>query len=165
MTKAPNTELTIAGEFWEDETKYLSLISELELDERIAVRSGYVAEADFKDVFGNHDILVMPYRSGTGSIVRELAFRFGLPVIATRTGSIAEGVINDKNGLVLEPESLDELIGALERASDVDTLSKWRSGVAAIAPNQHQIWNKYVDGVLRDSGVTQARVKRKRSSS
>ena len=165
MTKASNTELTIAGEFWEDETKYRKLITELELDERVTVRSGYVAEADFGDIFGDHDILVMPYRSGTGSIVRELAFRFGLPVIATQTGSIAEGVINDKNGLVLEPESLDELSSALERASDVATVSKWKSGVAAIAPSQHQIWNKYVDGVLRDSGISFPRTKRKRSSS
>ena len=118
------------------------------------MRAGYVAEKDFGTIFSQHDVLVMPYLSGTGSIVRELAFRFGLPVIATRTGSIAEGVVNDINGLVIHPARVDELIRALEKASSKDTVATWQAGVLATAQNQDQTWESYVNALLADSGTT-----------
>jgi glycosyltransferase involved in cell wall biosynthesis len=154
MSKVPSVELGIAGEFWEDEKKYRKEIEELGLSERVTVRAGYVAEKDFGTIFSQHDVLVMPYLSGTGSIVRELAFRFGLPVIATRTGSIAEGVVNDINGLVIHPARVDELIRALEKASSKDTVATWQAGVLATARNQDQTWESYVNALLADSGTT-----------
>ena len=47
------------------------------------------------------------------SVVEALAV--GTPVIATRTGGVAEVVADGKNGLVVEPGDLDALTAAIER--------------------------------------------------
>jgi glycogen synthase len=43
------------------------------------------------------------------------ALAVGTPVIATRTGGVAEVVRDGENGLVVEPGDLDALTGAIER--------------------------------------------------
>lgn len=136
--------LTIAGEFWEDEQKYRHQVQDLGISDRVSIRAGYVAEADFPELFAGADVLVLPYRSGTGSIVRELGFRFGLPVIATSVGSIAEGVVSGENGLVVIPESVEELAEALRQAGSRETLRKWRKGVTSRRDKQAELWARYL---------------------
>ena len=165
VARVPRVELSIAGEFWEDEMTYRTLIKELGLTARVTIHAGYVSERDFGTLFGQHDVLVMPYRSGTGSIVRELAFRFGLPVIATRTGSIADGVVNDTNGLVVEPGRVDELVRALEKASTPDTLATWQAGVLRTRRSHKRAWERYVEALINDSASALPSVDSRKGSS
>ena len=104
---------------------------------------GYVAQSEFSELFGKSDVLVLPYRSGTGSIVRELGFRFGLPVIASDAGSIAEGIEHGMNGEVVSAGSVESLAAALSRASDAKTIGRWRKGVARDSDRQDTLWALY----------------------
>lgn len=137
--------LLVAGEFWDDRGDYDNAIERLGLSDRVTIRAGYVAQADFADVFGSADVLVLPYRSGSGSIVRELAFRFGLPVIATSVGSIAEGVESGTNGLVIPPGDTAALAEALQAASEKTTLESWKKGVGSQRQKQARQWQEYCD--------------------
>lgn len=143
MAETPDITLTVAGEFWDDQGIYESQINELGLESRVTIRPGYVPQETFSELFSSHDLLVMPYRSGTGSIVRELAFRFGLPVIATDVGSIAEGLTNDVNGLVIRPNSVEALTGALAAAANPSTLARWKSAIGDHAQVQESLWLQY----------------------
>jgi D-inositol-3-phosphate glycosyltransferase len=55
------------------------------------------------------DVLVMPYRSIFQSGVLFLAYRFGLPVIATDVGSLREDVIEGRTGFICRPQDPEDL--------------------------------------------------------
>jgi glycosyltransferase involved in cell wall biosynthesis len=148
LAKSPAVELIVAGEFWDDDKPYFDQINRLGLDSRVTVKPGYVAQADFGELFADADVLVLPYRSGTGSIVRELGFRFGLPVIATDVGAIAEGIDHGINGMVVAAEDPDALAEALIHASRPEVLAQWREGVASRQDTQAQLWESYCNAVL-----------------
>lgn len=151
LARTENAVLTIAGEFWEDESSYRQQIVNAGLSERVTIRPGYAREADFSQIFGQADVLVLPYRSGTGSIVRELGFQFGLPVIATSVGSIAEGIEDDVTGLVIDPEDSEALAEAIKHAQSESTLPRWRKGVLQRSDTQRKKWDEYVTAFLGGS--------------
>ncbi len=144
VAKTSNVSLTIAGEFWEDRTPYDEMISRLEITARVTVLSGYVPSSRFTEVFGEADVLVLPYRNGTGSIVREVGFRYGLPVIATDVGAIGDGIDNDKTGLLIAPNSVDALADALHHAADPATRKRWASEVGSRQSAEQDHWDGYV---------------------
>ncbi len=148
LAKVPGCTLLVAGDFWEPVEKYQKLTAELGLESRVELRPGYVESDQFDGLFSSCDALVLPYLSGTGSIVRELAFSFGLPVLATRTGSIAETIIDGKNGLVVEPKSLQALIDGLTKLCDRATLEKLSQGVRALQANSRADWERYCNALL-----------------
>jgi glycosyltransferase involved in cell wall biosynthesis len=61
------------------------------------------------------DIFVLPtyYREGVPRSILE-ALSVGMPVITTNTPGCKETVINGKNGFLIKPQDLDELINAME---------------------------------------------------
>jgi D-inositol-3-phosphate glycosyltransferase len=145
VAKTPAVSLTIAGEFWEDRTSYDELIASLQLGDRVTILPGYLPISRFAEVFGEADVLVLPYRNGTGSIVREVGFRYGLPVIATEVGAIGVGIENDKTGLLIPPNSVDALADALGHASDPATRTRWAAEVRARQSAEQDHWDAYVD--------------------
>lgn len=144
----PSCSLVIAGEFWIEESSVRRAISDLGLEERVTIKAGYVPASELHAVFGASDVLVLPYRSGTGSIVRELGFSFGLPVISTNAGSIAEGIDHDKNGLIVEAGSIPELRSALAAACQPASLERWRRGVDQRTTRAAQLWEAYCSTVI-----------------
>ena len=150
LSHTTDMTLTIAGEFWEQRDTYDRLISSLGLAHRVTILPGYLPSSRFDEVFGEADVLVLPYRSGTGSIVREVGFRFGLPVIATTVGSIGDGIDHDHTGLLIDPSSPQALADALVTASSPGTLARWKEGVTrrqSVATDQ---WLQYVEVVTGD---------------
>lgn len=51
------------------------------------------------------------------------AYAYGKPVVASRLGSLAEIVIDEKSGLLFEPKNVDELANKLKRFVDEENLS------------------------------------------
>ncbi|WP_158665611.1 glycosyltransferase family 4 protein [Pontimonas salivibrio] len=148
MATVPSVTLTVAGDFWEDKDTYRQLIDNLGLSERVTLMPGYLPEEKFEAIFGAADVLVLPYRTGTGSIVSELGFRFGLPVIATKVGAIADGIDHGTTGLVVEPDSVEQLSAALTRASSRTTVTGWQHNVFTRGDVNNELWQHYCDTLL-----------------
>src|SRR5207247_8341195 len=62
---------------------------------------------------GDAALLSSSWENFPHSVVEALAV--GTPVIATRTGGVAEVVADGENGIVVEPDDLDALTHAIER--------------------------------------------------
>ncbi len=142
-----DVSLTIAGEFWERRTRYDELITHLGIGDRVKIIPGYLPSSRFADIFGDADVMMLPYRQGTGSIVREVGFRYGLPVIATEVGAIGVGVDHDKTGLVIPPNSVEALTDALTHALDAETRKRWAGGVLRRQQSDKDHWDAYVQAV------------------
>ncbi len=90
------------------------LITELGLAERVSLREGYLEAAELPAVFAP----VMPWSAlpvGHGSQNALLAFEHDRPVIATRTGALADAVTDGVDGIVCEADDVAALAGGIER--------------------------------------------------
>ena len=142
----PQVSLTVAGEFWGglDDTK--ALIAELGLGDRVELRPGYVPAGDVPALFAAADALVLPYRSATASQNVWLGHEHGVPVIATRVGSLADHVTDGVDGLLVEPGSVRALTDALRRFYAPGEPERLRAAVKAVDPDPY--WAAYVDTLL-----------------
>lgn len=74
----------------------------------------YVKESEIQGLFTDSHVLVMPYRHIDQSGVLFQALRFGLPVVASRVGSLAQ-YVTPEVGEVCEPDNIADLRAALLR--------------------------------------------------
>jgi glycosyltransferase involved in cell wall biosynthesis len=96
--------LLLAGEPWaglDDETG--RRLASLTASGRAITRLEWIPEEEVATWLGAADVMVLPYRSATGSAVAAQALGYGLPVIASRVGGLAEVVRDGENGLLVPP--------------------------------------------------------------
>ena len=141
--------LTVAGEFWGGTAATEQLIAELGLGDRVTLRPGYVPASEIPELFAAADALVLPYREATASQNAQLAFSYGVPVITTTAGSLAEHVTDGVDGLTAAPGNVDDLLRALRLIAEPQTLERLRKGVQA--PDPGPAWARYVLAVTGSS--------------
>jgi glycosyltransferase involved in cell wall biosynthesis len=68
-----------------------------------------------QDHLFNRDVFVLPtyYREGIPRSILE-ALSVGLPIITTKTPGCKETVLENKNGILITPRDLDDLVSAME---------------------------------------------------
>ena len=112
--KGKDIQLTVAGEFWADEQKIRTRVTELGIEEQVDIRPRYHSDQETAQLFTRADVVVLPYRSATGSGVVPVAYHYNRPVIVARVGGLADVVRNDETGKVVEPENVDALAHAID---------------------------------------------------
>jgi glycosyltransferase involved in cell wall biosynthesis len=138
--------LTVAGEFASGLAETRELIAALGLGTRVTLRPGYVPAAELPALFAAADALVLPYREAAGSQNVLLAFSFGVPVITTTAGALAEAVRDGVDGLTCAPGDVDDLARALNQVAVPRTLNQLRIGVRPVDPEPY--WAAYLRAVL-----------------
>lgn len=145
-TGPPGVELRIAGEFWGGTSETEKLIANLGLVDRVELRPGYVAVEDVPSAFADVDALVLPYRAATASQNAYIAFNNGVPVIATRTGALADAVHDGVDGLVCTAGDVEDLAAALRRFYAPGEPGRLRSGVRRA--DVDRVWEAYVETLV-----------------
>lgn len=114
-------KLTIAGEFWGDKKKYLDILEAGNI-KNVEIVDGYVSDDMISGYFEACDLVVLPYRSATGSGIIATAYGYGKPVLVTNVGGLPEAVSNKITGFVTEPtpDGLAEGIGWFLKEQDRD---------------------------------------------
>jgi glycosyltransferase involved in cell wall biosynthesis len=138
----PDVRLVVAGEFWGGPESTERLIAELGLADRVELRPGYVASEDVPELFSAVDALVLPYRSATASFNAYLAFEHGVPVIATRVGTVDDDVRDGIDGVLCAPDDVASLTEALRTFYADGMPQKLRAGVPPVNPAPK--WNAYI---------------------
>jgi len=100
-----NIDLIIAGEFYEDALPYLSLISNFKIENRVHLYNHFIPHDEVKYYFAASDLVVQPYRNATQSGIAQIAYHFEKPMLITNVGGLAEIVVQDVSGVVVEPNS------------------------------------------------------------
>ncbi|MFC3997077.1 glycosyltransferase family 4 protein [Nocardiopsis sediminis] len=141
----PSVTLTVAGEVWGGSEGLRSLAAELGIADRVEFREGYVASSDLPELFGAADALVLPYRSATATQNVWLAHEHGLPVIATRAGTLAGQVRDGIDGLLCTPGDPGDLARALADFYTEGTPERLRASVRPVDPGPY--WDTYIDAL------------------
>ena len=103
VLKRIECELLVVGEFYDSIAKYEQLIRQLGIANKVRIDDRYVTNEEIAAIFNRADVLVLPYVSASQSAVANIALSSGLPIIASRTGGLAESVIENVNGLLVPP--------------------------------------------------------------
>jgi glycosyltransferase involved in cell wall biosynthesis len=115
LLKDKDVFLTIAGEFWEGQQAIETRIRELGIANRIEVRARYHSDEETADLFTRADVVVLPYRSATGSGVVPIAYHYNRPVLVSRVGGLPDVVIEGETGWIVDPGDSAGLCSVLHR--------------------------------------------------
>lgn len=99
--------LLIAGEFYEDEKKYVEKIYTLNIEADVKIYSDFIPTNEVNRYFSAADLIVQPYKSATQSGISQIAYHFNKPMIVTNVGGLPEIVPNGEVGYVVETNPLD----------------------------------------------------------
>ncbi|MDQ1484472.1 MAG: hypothetical protein QOJ62_165 [Actinomycetota bacterium] len=143
LARVPRIRLVVAGDIWSGANALRQQISRLGLDGRVDLRDGYVAGPQIAALFQDVDALVLPYRSGTASQNVLLAHAMGVPVIATRAGTLAAQVDDGVDGVLAEPDDVDDLTAALVRFYAPGTPQRLRDSLPIV--DIESTWSGYVE--------------------
>jgi glycosyltransferase involved in cell wall biosynthesis len=113
-----NCRLMIAGEPMKGFESYVDDIRQAIADggggDRILCRLDYIPDDETEVYFKAADVLVLPYRGIFESGVLFLAYRFGLPVIASDVGSFREELTKSGAGFLFETGNSTALAASLD---------------------------------------------------
>jgi len=105
MENRNKLRLIIAGEFYQNRSKYDRLIKELGIEDNVIINAGFVDSNKVRYYFCASDIVAQPYLSATQSGVTQIAYHFNTPMLVTNVGGLPEMVPHGKVGYVTEVTS------------------------------------------------------------
>jgi len=110
--RVPDLRLIVAGEFYSGEKEYLDIINESGVGDKIFLRDHFIPSGKVRDYFSLADLVTQPYRTATQSGVSQVAYHFGVPMLVTDVGGLAEIVPHMKVGYVtpVDEEAIAEAI-------------------------------------------------------
>ncbi|MEO6893640.1 MAG: glycosyltransferase family 4 protein [Ginsengibacter sp.] len=140
----PGLKLMIAGEFYDDESKYAELLNDNSIKVKLILHTHFIADNDVKYFLCAADCVIQPYRSATQSGVTPLAYHFEIPMIVTNVGGLPSMVPDKKVGLVAEPnpQSIAEKIQEYFELGEKFFLPNLRE------EKKKYSWKKMVEAIL-----------------
>lgn len=111
LLKRCDISLRIAGEFWHDKQRYLTLISDLGIADKVEIIDRYVPDDTMSSYFTSADLVVLPYRETITSGVVATAYGYKRPVLATNVGGFFEVIQEGVTGKLVaadDPQALAE---------------------------------------------------------
>ncbi len=99
-----NLKLIVAGEFYEEEAPYKSLVKAANLENDVIFFDHFIKDSEVPLFFSAADLVVQPYKSATQSGVTQIAYYFEKPMLVTDVGGLKEIVQDGKCGYVVKPE-------------------------------------------------------------
>ena len=145
LNEKEDVKLLVAGEFYDDEEKYLSLIKKYSLEEKVKIISDFIPNDEVKYYFSASDVAVLPYKDATQSGIVQIANNFLKPVIATDVGGLGEIIKNGENGYLVPKENPKKLAEAIEKYYAENKEAEFSS---RIEEEQNKFsWDAFVKGI------------------
>jgi|WetSurMetagenome_2_1015567.scaffolds.fasta_scaffold03227_7 D-inositol-3-phosphate glycosyltransferase len=93
-------------------------------DKNMLLRLQFIPISEVETYFSAADCVVLPYKKIYQSAVIFLAYRFGLPIIATDIGSFREDIIEGVTGFICKPDDANDMAVKLRTFFESDLFSQ-----------------------------------------
>ncbi|BDQ02064.1 MAG: glycosyl transferase family 1 [Ignavibacterium sp.] len=151
-SESQKIKLIVAGEFYDDKEFYSELIKKYDLEKRVIMQNEYIPNEKVKEYFLVSDVVVLPYRNATQSGILNLAYGFRKPVIVTKVGGLAEFVIDQFTGLVVDEAKADSLANTIKKFFEIENKIDFRKNIAEfVKSNRFNNLNEIINKVLEDN--------------
>lgn len=149
LLKDSKVKLIVAGEFYEPQEDYLTLVDDLGIKERVIFFGNFIANEEVKLFFSACDLVVQPYRTATQSGVTQIAYHFGKPMVVTRVGGLPEIVEEGKTGFLADvnENSLAEVVDHFFSLENRSTLEE-----KVLEKAKTLSWDSFSDKLLKFVG-------------
>jgi glycosyltransferase involved in cell wall biosynthesis len=148
--------LLVVGEFWQGRAAFTKQIHALHIEHAVRIVDRYVPNEEVGLYFSAADLVILPYVSGTGSGIVQIAYGLEKPVVATRVGSLPEVVEDGRTGYLVDPGDPQALADAVlrffleEKTHEfVDNIRRARGKFS---------WEYLVDAIVTCTAVPKAKV-------
>ncbi len=135
----PELRLVVAGsgKYYFDITHYQNL-------EYFDIRNRFIEDKELADLIKGCEFIIAPYVDATQSGVVMSAYAFAKPCIATNVGGLPEMVIDNYNGVVVEPRNIHSLADAIvELLNNKSNLISFSENIKMEYFNGEKSW-KYI---------------------
>ncbi len=150
-----NLKLLVAGEFYEKENRYLDMVKDLGLDQKVLFTRSFIPKDDVRHYFAASDLVVLPYLRATQSGITPIAYQYDKPVLVTNVGGLMEVVRNRMTGYVCEKEP-DKIAAAIADFYENNRADYFAENIKI--EKKKYSWDAMVNGieelVYRISGIT-----------
>ncbi|NBW72289.1 MAG: glycosyltransferase [Flavobacteriia bacterium] len=140
--------LLIAGEVYGDEINYTNLISKSK-NNNIHFVNQFIEEQDVKLYFSVADLCVLPYKSATQSGIQALANSFCLPVLISNVGGLAEDIVDEKNGFILNDINPLAIQNKIEEIFNENKLTQVEENLKLENLLLNDTWTKFSDSLIQ----------------
>ena len=140
--------LLIAGEVYGDEITYTNLIAKSK-NKNIHFVNQFIDEQDVKLYFSVADLCVLPYKSATQSGIQALANSFCLPVLISNVGGLAEDIVDEKNGFILNDINPLAIQNKIEEIFNENKLTQVEENLKLENLLLIDTWTKFSDSLIQ----------------
>lgn len=139
--------LLIAGEDYGDYSNCSKIINELKINDRIKANIRYIPESEIPYFFSASDVCILPYRTATQSGIEGISYHFDLPVIVSQAGGLAENVLENYTGLVIDelhPKNIAKTIEVYFKRSNITAMKENIGKLKAI-----NSWEDFAENICK----------------
>ena len=140
--------LVIAGEVYGAEIIYTNLIAKSK-NKNIHFVNQFIDEKDVKLYFSVADLCVLPYKSATQSGIQALANSFCLPVLISNVGGLAEDIVDEKNGFILNDINPLAIQNKIEEIFNENKLIQVEENLKLENLLLNDTWTKFSDSLIQ----------------
>ena len=161
VLKSLDCSLLVAGEFYDDKSKYTKLIDVHQLGPHVRLEDKYISNEEVAVYFAAADVVVLPYVEASQSGIVPIAYSFNTPVISTRVGGLPEAVIDGQTGFLVDPGSSERLAETILRYYQGGYEQEFRDGIRACAKRfdcEEEIRNIEYFAKLADESIGTSRM-------
>ena len=120
----------------------------LESVPNVHVVNRWVDDAEVAPIFQQATMTVLPYTTASQSGVIPLAATFRVPVIATTVGALPDQIRTGETGLLVSPNSVDELVEAIQALLDRPDLASRLGENLSKTTSETGNWDRIADAYL-----------------
>ncbi|OIP55292.1 MAG: hypothetical protein AUK34_13605 [Ignavibacteria bacterium CG2_30_36_16] len=147
----PEAKLLIVGEFYDDPKDYTNRVMSLGIKDKVTIVNKFVPNEDVGSYYIASDLVVLPYRSATQSGILNVAYGFLKPVLATRVGGLSEFMLEDKTGILVEPDSAEELLRGVIKFFELKLIVNFKENIKAyIGSNKFEKLPQLFEEIIQD---------------
>ena len=140
--------LLIAGEVYGEEITFTNLIAKSK-NKNIHFVNQFIDEQDVKLYFSVADLCVLPYKSATQSGIQALANSFCLPVLISNVGGLAEDIVDEKNGFILNDINPLAIQNKIEEIFNENKLTLVKENLKLENLLLNDTWTKFSDSLIQ----------------
>lgn len=129
-----DVSVSVVGEFWFGLEQTRGELQRRKLDGFFELVPRYVDDQEAAEYFARCDVVVLPYRSVSGSGVIPLAYRYERPVVVSDLPSLENAVLLGKTGWSFQSENAEDLARTIReqvRGRDVESMREAIRGMCA----------------------------------
>jgi len=155
LSKRASVKLSVVGEVWQDAGDVRRLVTDLGIEQKVELVLRYVGDAEAAEYFARADVVVLPYRSVTGSGVLPLAFYYGKAVAVSRLPGFLDLVCERETGWVVPVGDATAWANAIDHTLSADAARTMRPRIEMV--RQRLSFDSFAEVVLRTSDCVAVR--------